>query len=142
MNPALGLDAAQITALCTGVAAIIAATGAVLKIVFSRPRLPVAEELLEQLDELRADVLALARWAHNAQATAAAEGVELPDPPDVLRSSGEREGERRHDPRRHGWRSSVQAQLGDPVQPDRPVELRGPHTVPDRRRPRPPEVRG
>lgn len=136
----IGLDAAQITALFTGAAAIIAATGAVIKIVITRPRLPVAEELLEQLDELRADVLALARWAHNAQATAAAEGVDLPAPPEVLRSSGEREGERRHDPRRHGWRSSVVAQVGDPV--ERPEPLRGPHTVPDRRRPHPPEVRG
>lgn len=136
------MDAAEVTAWCTGIAAIIAATGAVLKIVVSRPRLPVAEELLEQIDELRADVLALARWAHNAQATAAAEGVDLPDPPDVLRSSGEREGERRHDPRRHGWRSSVEAQLGDPVPVERPVELRGPHTVPDRRRPRLPNVGG
>lgn len=128
------MDAATVTATLTGVAAVIAAIGAVVKIVLSRPRLPVAEELLEQIDELRDDVLALARWAHNARAHAASQGVELDEPPTVLRSSGEREGERRHDPARHGWRSSVVAQTGDPVH--RPGPAHGPATVPDRRRPR------
>lgn len=132
------MDAATITAGLTGVAAVITAVGVVVKIVVSRPRLPVAEELLEQIDELRSDVLALARWAHNARALAASEGVDLPEPPTVLLSSGEREGERQNDPRRHGWRSSVQAQNGDPV-PDtaRIPPMLGPVTVPDRRRPPP-----
>lgn len=130
------MDPATVTATLTGVAAVIAAVGAVVKIVVSRPRLPVAEELLEQIDELRSDVLALARWAHNARALAASEGVDLPEPPTVLMSSGEREGERRHDPARHGWRSSVEAQTGERV---RIEPVGGPATTPERRRPRLPQ---
>jgi hypothetical protein len=127
------MEPATVTAALTGIAAVIAAIGAVVKIVVSRPRLPVAEELLEQIDELRSDVLALARWAHNARALAASEGVDLPEPPTVLLSSGEREGERRSDPARHGWRSSVEAQTGETTRIGR---VDGPSTVPDRRRPR------
>lgn len=134
------IDAAEVTAWCTGIAAIIGAIGVVLKIVVTRPRLPVAEELLEQIDELRGDLLALARWAHRAQATAAASGLELDEPPTVMRSIGERRGERQHEPGRHGWRSAVTAEY--PPEHTPPTELPGPHTVPDRRRPRPPEVRG
>jgi hypothetical protein len=134
------VDAATVTAGLTGFAAVIAAIGAVIKIVVSRPRLPVAEELLEQIDELRVDVLELARWAHRAIAQAAAQGVELEEPPAVLRSSGEREGERRHSPARHGWRSSVEAQTGESVIVDiRPDPSRGPSTIPDRRRPHLPQ---
>jgi hypothetical protein len=131
------MDPATLTAGLTGFAAVIAAIGAVVKIVVSRPRMPVAEELLEQIDELRGDVLALARWAHRAVAAAAAEGVTLDEPPVVLRSSGEREGERRHEPNRHGWRSSVQAQTGETA---RIEPVRGPVTAPDRRRPPPPRT--
>jgi hypothetical protein len=139
------VDAGTIAAVFTGVAGVIAATGAVVKIVLTRPRLPVAEELLEQLDELRADVLALARWAHKARATAAAAGVELSEPPAVLVSSGQREGERQHDDDTHGWLSSVRAQTDPNMRRIRPAERvdMGPETQPDRRTPRhaPPPTR-
>jgi len=134
------LDAPTITAVGTAVAAVVAAIAALVKIVVARPRMPVAEELLEQIDELRADVLALARWAHRARAQAAAAGVDLEEPPEVLHS-GERETDERGAPDAHGWRSSVRAQTG----PQRVVDAhertgdRGPDTRPERRvRPAPP----
>ena len=43
------MDAALVTAWCTGVAGVIAAIGVVLKIVLTRPRIPVAEEVLAHL---------------------------------------------------------------------------------------------
>jgi hypothetical protein len=109
----LSLDAAQIGAIFTGVAGVIIAIGGVVKVVTTRPRLPVAEELLEQLDELRDDVLALARWAHRAVAQAAAGGVELDPPPEVLKGAGHREGERGSGENTRGWQSSVRAQTGE-----------------------------
>lgn len=134
------MDAAVIAAIGTAVAAILAGVAAILKIVRDQPRMPVAEELLEQLDELRADVLALARWAHRARAQAAAAGVELEEPPEVLHS-GERETDPRGAPEGHGWRSSVRAQA-TPETAAQGVERmarRGPETRPDRRvRPSPP----
>lgn len=132
----MSLDAATVTALGTATAAVLAGVAALVKIVLGRPRLPVAEELLEQLDELRVDVLALARWAHRAIVQAAAQGVELEEPPEVLRSSGERHGERRHaGDEATGWRSSVRAQTGEQpvVQAPEPSP-----TQPNRRRVRPP----
>lgn len=131
------MDPATVGAWCTGIAAIIASIGAVVKIIVSRPRLPVAEELLEQLDELRDDLLALARWAHHARAVAASEGVELPEPPSVLVSAGHREGERRHDDGAHGWRSAVRVQTGEQVAVG-PPSANGPTTIPNRRALRPP----
>lgn len=132
----MSVDAATITAVGTAIGVVLAGIAALMKIVVGRPRMPVAEELLEQIDELRDDVLALARWAHRAQAQAAAAGVTLEEPPDVLRSSGHREGERRHEEDTHGWRSSVRAQTG-PQPAIRPEQVRGPDTRPDRRAARP-----
>jgi hypothetical protein len=130
--------AAEITAAGTAIAAVLGGLAAVVKIVLSRPRLPVAEELLEQLDEMRDDLLALAKWAHRARAQAAAEGLDLEEPPDVLRSAGRRDGERRHDPATTGWRSSVTAQSGEQpvVQADPPMKREEAQTWPERRRPR------
>ncbi len=130
--------AAEITAAGTAIAAVLGGLAAVVKIVLSRPRLPVAEELLEQLDEMRDDLLALARWAHRARAQAAAEGLDLEEPPEILKSAGRRDGERRHDASDTGWRSSVKAQTGDipVVEADKPMQREGPSTWPERRRPR------
>lgn len=75
------MAAAQITAWCTGIAAVIAAIGAVLKIVLTRPRLPVAEEVLERLAEVEEALLSWATWAHQARMVAAAAGIELPPVP-------------------------------------------------------------
>lgn len=135
----MSLDAATIGAVGTALAAIIAAVTALVKIVLSRPRLPVAEELLEQLDEMRDDLLAVARWMHRAVVQAAAAGIELEEPPEVLRSSGHREGERRHTEGGHGWRSSVRVQTGEqPVVDTRRIHpVRGPDTLPERRAQRP-----
>lgn len=75
------MNAALVTAWCTGTAGVIAAIGVVLKIVLTRPRLPVAEEVLERLAELEEGLLAWATWAHGARMAAAAAGIVLPDPP-------------------------------------------------------------
>lgn len=75
------MDAALVTAWCTGVAGVIAATGVVLKIVLTRPRIPVAEEVLERLAELEEALLSWATWAHGARMAAAAAGIPLPAPP-------------------------------------------------------------
>jgi len=132
------MDPATVGAWTTGLAAIITAVGVVIRIVVYRPRLPVAEELLEQIDEMRTDVLALARWAHRAVSQAAAQGFDLEEPPEVFRSLGQREGERMHDPGQHGWRASVRAQTGEqPVTPRRPPAPVGPDTQPERRQVRP-----
>lgn len=130
-------DAATITAVGTAAAAVGGIIVAVLKVVFTRPRMPVAEELLTQLDEMRDDLLALAKWAHRARAQAAAAGLDLEDPPDILRSAGRRDGERRHDDASHGWRSSVKAQTGEtPAVTVQPEPADGPQTWPERRRPK------
>ena len=124
------LDAAQIGAIFTGIAGIIIAIGGVVKIVTTRPRIPVAEEVFEQLDELRDDLLACARWMHRAVAQAATAGIELEEPPSVLRSAGHRAGERRSADNTHGWRSSVRAQTGEApaVDPRPPVPGYGAQT--------------
>lgn len=136
------MDPASVGAWFTGIGGVIVAITALVKVVTTRPRLPVAEELLEQIDELRDDVLALARWAHRQITRAAAQGVELDPLPEVLRGSGEREGERLHDEDRHGWRSSVRAQTGPQpvVDTNRMPPATGPDTRPERRvrRPAPP----
>jgi hypothetical protein len=134
------MDPALVGAIFTGVAGVIGAIGVVVKIVLTRPRLPVAEEILEQLDEVRTEMLVLAAWAHDAMVAAAAAGIELPEPPDSLRVLGRRSGERRNGD--HGWRSSVRVQTGDqPVARDVTAPMRpgmGPDTNPERRRPPPP----
>lgn len=75
------MDAGLVGAWCTGVAGIIGAVGVVLKIVISRPRIPVAEEVLERLADLEETLLAWATWAHAARMAAAAAGFDLPPPP-------------------------------------------------------------
>lgn len=75
------MDPALVGAWCTGVAGVIAAVGVVLKIVLTRPRLPVAEEVLERLAELEEQLLRYATWAHNVRMVAAASGIELPTVP-------------------------------------------------------------
>ncbi len=72
-------------ALCTGIAGIIAAIGVVVKIVLTRPRVPVAEEMLLQLAELRDVVLRWASWAHDVQVVAHSQGWDLPEvDPDLV----------------------------------------------------------
>lgn len=75
------MDPALVGAWCTGLAGIIGATGVVLKIVLTRPRIPVAEEVLERLAEVEEALLGWATWAHTVRMTAAAAGMELPAPP-------------------------------------------------------------
>ena len=75
------MAAAEITAWWTGITAVIGAIGAVLKIVLTRPRLPVAEEVLERLAEVEEALLAWATWAHQTRMAAAAAGGELPPTP-------------------------------------------------------------
>jgi hypothetical protein len=136
------MDAATITAIGSAIAAVIGAVAIVVKIVVTRPRMPVAEELFEQIDELRRELLELAGWAHDARVLAAANGLELPPAPDIVRLEGRRHGEGREG--RHGWRASVVAQTGEleAVAVDATAPLydrrRGPETRPDRRAPRVP----
>lgn len=66
-------------AWCTGLAGIIAAIGVVVKIVLTRPRVPVAEEVLLRLAELEDVVLRWASWAHDVRVVAVAQGWELPE---------------------------------------------------------------
>lgn len=75
------MTASLVTAWCTGLAGVIAAVGVVLKIVLTRPRLPVAEEVLERLAELEEQLLLYATWAHTVRMVAAASGIELPTVP-------------------------------------------------------------
>lgn len=75
------MDAALVTAWCTGIAAVIAAVGAVLKIIYTRPRIPVAEEVLERLASLEDYLLAWGTWAHRVQMIAVQNGWSLPHPP-------------------------------------------------------------
>lgn len=75
------MDAGLVGAWCTGLAGIIAAVGVVLKIVLTRPRIPVAEEVLERLAELEEALLGWATWAHSVRMVTAAAGVHLPAPP-------------------------------------------------------------
>ena len=130
---AVTVDAAVVSAVLAGVGGIIVAIGGVIKIVVTRPRLPVAEELLEQIDELRTELLDLAAWAHDVQMVAATAGIELPPAPSALPALGRRSGERRHD--RHGWTTSVRAQTGEQpaITAPRPASGIGPDTRPERR---------
>ena len=141
MSAVAAVGAAEITAIGTALAAVIAAIGVIVKIVVTRPRLPVAEEILEQIDELRTELLELAAWAHDARVLAAANGLELPPAPEIVRTMGRRQGEARH--ASHGWRTSVRAQTGEQpvVDPTAPIrDRRGPDTRPDRRAPRVPRA--
>ena len=72
------MDAALVGAWCTGVAGIIAAFGVVMKIWTTRPRVPVAEEVLMRLAELEDVVLRWASWAHDVRVVAVAAGWDLP----------------------------------------------------------------
>lgn len=73
-------DAGVVTAWLTGIAAIITAVGVVLKIVTTRPRLPVAEELMAEMAELRAWVVDVASWGHQVAVAAQLAGFVLPHP--------------------------------------------------------------
>jgi hypothetical protein len=151
---AVNFDAATITAIGTAVAAVIGALGVVVKIVVTRPKMPVAEEILTRQAELEAEQLKLAAWAHEVAIIAAAAGIELPEPPASLSVLGRRPGEGRH-AAAAGWRASVKAQTGEtpaveapaaaepPTQRLEPVAQEGPSTWPERRRPRlpPPPTR-
>lgn len=75
------MDAGLIGAVCTGLAGVIASVGVVVKIVLTRPRIPVAEEVLERLAEVEEGMLRWATWAHTARMICAAAGIELPPPP-------------------------------------------------------------
>jgi len=94
------MDAALVGAWCTGLAGILAAAGVVLKIWTTRPRVPVAEEVLLRLAELEDVVLRWASWAHDARVSAAAHGWDLPDVDSELlphRAAGPIPGRRRTD---------------------------------------------
>jgi hypothetical protein len=132
------VDAATVGAVFSGLVGLIGAIAALLKIYWTRPQMPVAEEILERQSELETELLALAAWAHDAAMIAAANGIDLPEPPDSIRLLGRRTGEPRH--RAHGWRASVKAQTGEQpaVRPDDTRRLPpagGPDTWPERRRP-------
>jgi hypothetical protein len=130
-------DAGTIAAVFTGVAGVITAISVVVKIVVTRPRMPVAEEILERQAELEAEQLRLAAWAHDVAIIAAAAGIELPEPPASLRILGRRPGEGRHSA--IGWRASVKAQTGEQpaIEPQtQRLDPEGPATWPERRRPR------
>ena len=94
------MDAALVGAWCTGIAGIIAAVGVVVKIVLTRPRVPVAEEVLLRLAELEDVVLRWAGWGHDVRVSAAAQGWDLPEVPEDLvptRAHGPVPGRRRTD---------------------------------------------
>lgn len=78
------MDAALVTAWCAGIAGIISALGVVVKIVTTRPRLPVAEEVLLRLAELEDVVLATAAYVHTERVRAAAHGYVMGEPPERL----------------------------------------------------------
>lgn len=75
------MDAALVGAWCTGIAGILASVAVLVKIILTRPRLPVAEEVLERLSELEEQLLKYAAWMHRARMVAAAAGIELPTVP-------------------------------------------------------------
>lgn len=79
-----GADAAVVTAWCMGIAGIIAAIGGVLKIVLSRPRLPVAEEVLARLKDVEDELLAWGAWGHQVMMAAATAGWDVPPIPTRL----------------------------------------------------------
>lgn len=68
-------------AWCTGLAGIIGAVGVVLKIILTRPRIPVAEEVLERLAEVEEALLGWATWAHTVRMICVGAGIHLPATP-------------------------------------------------------------
>lgn len=78
------MGAAEITAWCTGIAAIIAALAGLAKILTTRPRIPVAEEVLLRIGELEDVVLLAASYIHTVRVQAAAHGHVIADPPERL----------------------------------------------------------
>lgn len=78
------MDAALVTAWCTGIGGIIGAITLLVKVITTRPQLPVAEEILLRVGELEDVVLLAASYVHTARVAAAAQGFDLPDPPDRL----------------------------------------------------------
>jgi hypothetical protein len=80
------MDPATVGAWCTGIASIIGAAAVLVKIVLTRPRLPVAEEILARMTEIEERLLIWAGVWHDAKATAALQGFELPELPERLRT--------------------------------------------------------
>jgi len=78
------MDAALVTAWCTGVGGIIGAFTLLVKVITTRPRLPVAEEVLLRLGELEDVVLLTASYVHTERTRAAAHGYTMADPPERL----------------------------------------------------------
>lgn len=78
------VDAALVGAWCTGISGIIGAVAILVKIITTRPRLPVAEEVLLRVDELEDMVLAAASYIHDERVAAAASGYLMGEPPDRL----------------------------------------------------------
>lgn len=107
------MDAATIGALGTGAAAIIAAIGAVIKIVLTRPRLPVAEELLERMSEIESELLAWAGWGHTVRMLAAGQGIDLPPIPGKLAASGRRAEDHPDQPHRRPPRDAPRRRYSD-----------------------------
>lgn len=75
------MDAALVTAWCTGVGGIIGAITLLVKVVTTRPRLPVAEEILLRVSELEDVVLQTAAYLHRQRVRAAAHGYVMEEPP-------------------------------------------------------------
>lgn len=73
-----GQDPAVISAWLVGLAGLVGAAAGLVKVVVSRPRLPVAEEVMERLHELEDVVLQMSRWIANTRAAAAMQGFDLP----------------------------------------------------------------
>lgn len=75
------MTAALVTAWCTGIGGIIGAVALLAKVLTTRPRIPVAEEVLLRVGELEDVVLAAAAYLHTERTRAAAHGYVLGEPP-------------------------------------------------------------
>lgn len=78
------MDAALVTAWCTGIGGIIAALTLLVKVITTRPQLPVAEEILLRVGELEDVVLQAASYLHRQRVRAVAQGYVMEDPPAQL----------------------------------------------------------
>lgn len=78
------MEAALVTAWCTGIGGIIGAITLLVKVITTRPRLPVAEEILLRVGELEDVILQAAAYVHRQRVRAAAQGYVLEEPPAQL----------------------------------------------------------
>lgn len=78
------MDAALVTAWCTGIGGIIGAITLLVRVIRYSPRLPVAEEVLLRVGELEEVVLLTASYVHTERTRAAAHGYTMAEPPDRL----------------------------------------------------------